>query len=416
MLSPDVFNFYVVDQPASADLHEAFADDTHDAESDSDVSAASVRLTDAMGEFGDWAAEKKLAIAPSKSTVTLFTPDTHQSNLHPQVSIGGTLLSLDKTPTLLGVKLDTHFSFGPYSKDRAAKGRDKVKILKAVSGSKWGASKEVVSQTWKSLGKTTINYGSVIASPNMSETGFNRIQLPQNAAFRIATGCHASTPIPLLHHEMGEMPYKNHAHMLGAQALAKAMRPSDPSHVVVNSERGPRKMKETLKSKYIDDVAPFLENGVLPEHRYKEALKTIHTTAVEKTINELGPNPILGSIPPLVDKSEISLPREQRRVLAQLRTGHCSLLASYQSRIGRSSSSLCPECLFRRQTTVHLFDCPATPTNLSVADLWTHPVEVMDFLFSLSLILFLFQPLINFDTFRSFVFFSLFHSFPNRRR
>ena len=172
--------------------------------------------------------------------------------------------------------------------------------------------------------------------------------------------------------------------MLGAQSLAKAMRPSDPSHAVVNSDPGPRKMKHTLKSKYIDVVSPFLENGVLPEDKYKETLKEIHTAAVKQTIENLGENPILGAIPPATDRSESLLPRNQRRVLAQLRTGHCSLLYTYQSRLKKAPCSLCPECRFRRHTTQHLFDCPAAPTSLSVADLWRKPVETMDFLLTLS--------------------------------
>ena len=111
-----------------------FADDTHDAELDVDVDAAAGRLTDALVEFEDWAKDKKLKIAPSKSTVTLFTPDKHQSNLHPQVTLSGSVLKLDKTPTILGVKFDTHFNFSEFSKDRASKGREKVKVLKALAG------------------------------------------------------------------------------------------------------------------------------------------------------------------------------------------------------------------------------------------------------------------------------------------
>ena len=40
---------------------------------------------------------KQLAIAPKKSSATLFTLDTHQSWLHPQVWIGDDVASLDET-------------------------------------------------------------------------------------------------------------------------------------------------------------------------------------------------------------------------------------------------------------------------------------------------------------------------------
>lgn len=41
-------------------------------------------LTDTLVE---WATQKQLAIAPNKSSVSLFTLDTHQSHLNSQVTI-----------------------------------------------------------------------------------------------------------------------------------------------------------------------------------------------------------------------------------------------------------------------------------------------------------------------------------------
>ena len=59
VLSPDLFNFYVADQPATADLHTAFADDTHDAESAVDCGEAADRLTVAMADFDRWVVGKE---------------------------------------------------------------------------------------------------------------------------------------------------------------------------------------------------------------------------------------------------------------------------------------------------------------------------------------------------------------------
>ena len=79
MLSPDLYAFFVVDQPMTAALHEAYADDSHDAESSSNMDEAANRLNVALTDFTNWTKEKSLTIAPTKSTLTPFTPDTHQS-------------------------------------------------------------------------------------------------------------------------------------------------------------------------------------------------------------------------------------------------------------------------------------------------------------------------------------------------
>ena len=60
---------------------------------------------------------KQHVIAPQKSSVTLFTSDTHQSWLHPQVQIGDEVASLKRTPKILGIMLDTHFTFGLHARD-----------------------------------------------------------------------------------------------------------------------------------------------------------------------------------------------------------------------------------------------------------------------------------------------------------
>ena len=98
--------------------------------------------------------------------------------------------------------------------------------------------------------------------------------------------------------------------------------------------------------------------------------------------NGLAPNRVLGRNPPEIDSRENYLPRITRSTLAQLRSGFCSRLNSYQFKIGRSDSDLCPECGTTSHTSNHLFACPSHPTDLVVEDLWTNTWAIADFVFS----------------------------------
>ena len=60
---------------------------------------------------------RQLAIASQKSSMTLFTSDTHHSRVNPQVSIGDAVALLNRTPKILGVMTDTHFTFYPHAHD-----------------------------------------------------------------------------------------------------------------------------------------------------------------------------------------------------------------------------------------------------------------------------------------------------------
>ena len=143
-------------------------------------------------------------------------------------------------------------------------------------------------------------------------------------------------------------------------------------------------MKNTLQSRFLPSLESHLVNGAIDPSSYNAVRNRIHTQAVASTIASLDANPLLGTSPPPISPSERRLTRLQRTTLAQLRSGHCKLLGDYRVLTGLGSSAICPECLFRRQTVPHIFNCDAAPTQLTVRDLWTNPVTTVEFLVTLS--------------------------------
>ena len=113
----------------------------------------------------------------------------------------------------------------------------------------------------------------------------------------------------------------------------------------------------------------------------KEILRNkrrLHTAAVEDHINSKPIHPLINAQPPDVHKSEATLSRETRRTLAQLRGQKCPLLQEYLHNIGTAEHPNCPLCDQGPHNTVHLFRCPAIPTELAPLDLWKRPVLVAD--------------------------------------
>ena len=185
----------------------------------------------------------------------------------------------------------------------------------------------------------------------------------------------------VLHAETRVLPVKEHLHLLSSQFLARSLQPNHVSHPVVQLDQGPRRLKHTLRSKCIAAVQPYLQpDGTLSQGRFPAVKNLLHTAIVGDTINNLGPNRVLGVPPPLVDASESSLPRQTRTVLAQLRSGQCGRLKDYQLKIGKMNDDLCGDCDLFPQTVSHLFDCPAHPTTLGIVDLWANPTDAVDHL------------------------------------
>ena len=78
--------------------------------------------------------ENSLLISAPKSSVTLFTPDPAQANTHPKIKIADSELPLVSSPKILGVYLDTFFSFNNHCVQMANRVSKINNVLKAPIG------------------------------------------------------------------------------------------------------------------------------------------------------------------------------------------------------------------------------------------------------------------------------------------
>ena len=145
-----------------------------------------------------------------------------------------------------------------------------------------------------------------------------------------------------LHSEAEIMPVEDHHDMLSTQFLINSLRVSHPLHAAVTAPPGPRKMKETLHSKFGNKAAPYLDKGVTDPLEYKSNLKKIHIDYVASSIQCSGNNQLLGSVQPSISPSEKRLSRFQQTTLSQLRSGHYRFLQGYRLHVCQSTSDTCP--------------------------------------------------------------------------
>ena len=107
-----------------------------------------------MREVSVYLKDNSLLISAPKSTVTLFTPDKHQFQMHPDITLEDTQLPLERSPKILGVIMDPSISFHKhcyYVADRLDKRNN---MMKALAGSSWGHDKETLLLTSNTLGKS----------------------------------------------------------------------------------------------------------------------------------------------------------------------------------------------------------------------------------------------------------------------
>ena len=367
-----------------------FADDDTMSESGT-VAEIERKLQEDINELIQWCDENGMSVEPSKSSVCLFTPWTSPREQNPNLTINGVPLEVVNLIKILAVIFSRHGSYAPHVDWIIERCRKGLKILRALAGSSWGCQKEVILMTYKALILPIINYACAVWFPMCAQSKLDQLQVIQNSALRIATGCHLKASIHHLHAECKLLLVKEHLELLCSQFLVGTLREVHPSHSVVRSLPARRSRtlptrdfgpKETLYSLFKDKVLPFLVNDVIRDEDYKRVVSTLHTEKVRESVNAQPSNAFLGILPPPMAEDEKKLSRSARTTLAQLRSGHSIRLNVYRRSIGLADNDLCPDCGTHQHTTQHLFNCRAKPTTLTPADLWSHPSEVITFLVS----------------------------------
>ena len=113
VLSPALFNYYLADIPTPPPKIKQikYADDFTIYISGPVVADLINGLKIYLSQVLNYINNKKLTVTTTKSTVILFTSDTHEHHLHPQVKLAVHVLPLEKKPKVLGVTLEIHLTF-----------------------------------------------------------------------------------------------------------------------------------------------------------------------------------------------------------------------------------------------------------------------------------------------------------------
>ena len=167
---------------------------------------------------------------------------------------------------LLGVYLDTFFSFNTHCVQVANRVSKINDVLKALAGTNWGQQKETLLLTYKALGISVANSAAPIWSTNASDTSLGKIQRTLNEALRIITGSYKMSSIDHLHSETKMLLVEDHLNLLSVQYLIHCLDTVNVCHHITTMDHPPREMKETLFTRHnqTGTVASQHEESITP--------------------------------------------------------------------------------------------------------------------------------------------------------
>ena len=235
--------------------------------------------------------DNSLLISVPKSTVTLSTPDKHQFQMQPDITLGDTQLPLERSPKIPVVIMDPSISFHKHCNFVSDRINKRNKMQKALAGTSWGQDKETSPMSYNALGDSITNYAAPGWNTNASDLSFKKIQTVQNAALRTATGAHKMASIDHLHQVSFTLRVKDHSDMLSAQYLVNCLEEDHVTHGITIQKPRPRHMKETLHFRHHSTVLPRLGSNRMESHQ------NLHTHAVDSAIQLQGNNRVLKKRP-----------------------------------------------------------------------------------------------------------------------
>ena len=287
VLSPALFNYYLADFPTPPPniMLLKYAVDITIYTSRTVVADLINGLNIYLSQVLNYINNKKLTVSTAKSTVKLFTPDTHEHHLHPQVKLADQVLPHKKKTNVLGVTLDTHLTFTQHCNNIAVKVQQRNNVLKALTGSTKGCNKEIMLTTYQAIGRSILRYCCPVWTPSHKDTNWSRLQRAQNSALRITTGCLKMADVSELHQEAREQPVRQHNELISQQFAIACHLPQHPCHQLCHRPPDDRPERQrSLNGRCKPNIQQYLAEEPLSNTSYKSAISSIHHDAVRTAI------------------------------------------------------------------------------------------------------------------------------------
>ena len=215
-LSPTLFNLMIGDIPhPDQTLILEYADDLAITVT-ADNFAEAIRLINiAIEAIENWTDTWLLTLNPSKTKAMYFT----KKNIPEQLTtlrVNGEDIEWVKSFKYLGLTFDAPtLTWQKHIEETCRQCHQRVNILKALTGTTWGADREYLLKIYTVYIRSKLTYGAP-AITSAADTRIEKLNKVQNAALRVALGARRSSPIPALQIEANIPPLKIHLNQINS--------------------------------------------------------------------------------------------------------------------------------------------------------------------------------------------------------
>lgn len=177
------------------------------------------KLQEAINRIQGVAQSIGMKFSTCKTNAIIFTRKRNLPDI-PNLTILNSNIPYVPTCRFLGLTLDTRLSWKPHIEQLKLRCGNKLKLLKVLSGTKWGADRCSMLRVYKAAVCSKLDYGCFVYS-SARTTILSRLDSVHHAGIRIATGAFRTSPVLSLCAESGVPPLTFRRHKLAINYISK---------------------------------------------------------------------------------------------------------------------------------------------------------------------------------------------------
>ena len=227
-LSPVLFCIHVNDIPFNEMTNcqpSQYADDVGLWSTGDRVLDTANTMQAALKVTEQWCSKWRVKLAPSKTSVVLFTKCYKAHSDRPPLFLFDELLTYTDEATFLGVKFNAGLTWEPQIRSLIAKAQPRLNLLKAMTTSGNSDNIQMLLKLYKAIVRPIFEY-SAVAHVNAANCHQIKLQRIQNAAIRCILKLPAYISTNILHDASGLPTLHEHTIQFGKKRLQSMLRKS----------------------------------------------------------------------------------------------------------------------------------------------------------------------------------------------
>ena len=270
-LSCTLFLIFINDLPGQLKYGKAlYADDLVLWHTHKQIGISARLLNEDLKRLEEYCKKWKLKINCNKTVYTIFTKSPKIADKTVHLEIDGMPLEKESNPVYLGVTLDRQFTLNDQMKKLSEKSTRRLKIIKRLASTIWGADKKTLRQLYIGYVRSSMEYNLPLQAISSDTTQKNLDKIESQAVHFISGGMR-SAPTAACQIDADIMPLRLRREAAVVEMVERYRRTDEnhPNAKIVNSW----KQNDRIQQKSILKVeASLKEKYNMPENREQEII------------------------------------------------------------------------------------------------------------------------------------------------